>query len=75
MSTLTVKSENTKTSPLKSQISMLLSGICMGVVGLFVSFLGHYPLSTVVLLRGIFGVAFQKLNMIKTQTFSREFFN
>jgi drug/metabolite transporter (DMT)-like permease len=75
MSASTVKSENTKTSPLKSQISMLLSGICMGIVGLFVSFLGHYHLSTVVLLRGIFGVAFLTLFMIKTHSFSREFFN
>ncbi len=75
MSASTVKSENTKTSPLKSQISMLLSGICMGVVGLFVSFLGHYHLSTVVLLRGIFGVFFLTLFMIKTHSFSREFFN
>ena len=70
----TDKSENTKTSPLISQISMILSGICMGVVGLFVSFLGHYHLSTVVLLRGIFGVAFLTLFMIKTHSFSREFF-
>jgi len=74
MSASTVKSENTKTSPLKSQISMLLSGTFMGVVGLFVSFLGHYHLSTIVLLRGIFGVAFLTLFMIKTHSFSREFF-
>lgn len=75
MSASTVKSENSKTSTLIAQISMLLSGICMGVVGLFVSFLGHYQLSTVVLLRGIFGVFFLTLFMIKTHSFSREFFN
>ena len=71
----TDKSENIKSSPLISQISMLLSGICMGVVGWFVTFLGSYHLSTIVLLRGLFGVFFLTLFMIKTHSFSREFFN
>lgn len=70
-----LESEDTKVNSTISKISMLLSGICMGIVGLFVSFLGHYHLSTVVLLRGIFGVAFLTLFMIKTHSFSREFFN
>ena len=47
----------------------------MGTVGLFVTLLGSYQVYTIVLLRGIFGVLFLTLFMIKTHSFSREFFS
>ncbi len=60
-------------SPKVSQISMLMSAICMGNVGLFVTALGGYPIYTIVLLRGIFGTFFLTLFMIKSHSLSREF--
>jgi len=69
------EAEDTKVSPSISKICMLLSAISMGSVGLFVTLLGNYQVYTIVLLRGIFGVFFLTLFMIKTHSFSREFFN
>jgi drug/metabolite transporter (DMT)-like permease len=56
------------------KISMLLSGIFMGNVGIFVSLLGGYPVYSIVLFRGIFGAAFLILFMLITKSFSISFF-
>lgn len=56
-----------------SEISMLISAISMGFVGLMVDFLSAFPTSTIVLLRGIFGTLFLSLWMIKTGAFSKQF--
>jgi len=45
-------------SPKVSKISMFVSGIFMGNVGIFISLLSGYPIYTIVLFRGIFGAAF-----------------
>jgi len=57
-----------------SKISMFLSGIFMGNVGIFISLLSGYPIYTIVLFRGIFGAAFLILFMIITRSFSITFF-
>jgi len=57
-----------------SKISMFLSGIFMGNVGIFISLLSGYPIYTIVLFRGIFGTAFLILFMIITRSFSITFF-
>jgi len=56
-----------------SQISMLISAISMGFVGLMVDFLSSYPTYSIVLFRGIFGTFFLSIWMIKTGAFSKEF--
>ncbi len=73
MDNLAEDSKDTKVSPTISKISMFLSGIFMGNVGLFVTFLGKYSIFTIVLLRGIFGTLFLTLFMIKSRSFSLEF--
>jgi drug/metabolite transporter (DMT)-like permease len=65
--------KDTKVSPTVSKISMLLSAIFMGNVGLFVTFLGHYSVLTIIILRGIFGTIFLTLFMVKSRSFSKEF--
>lgn len=66
-------SNNTKIKPSVSKISMFFSAICMGNVGLILSFLSGYPIHTLVLLRGIFGNLFLTIIMIFIKSFSREF--
>ena len=61
-------------SPKVSKISMFLSGIFMGNVGIFISLLSGYPIYSIVLFRGIFGAAFLILFMIITRSFSITFF-
>ncbi len=56
-----------------SEISMLISAISMGCVGLFVTLLSKYPIYTIVLLRGIFGSIFLTLFMIRKRSFSKSF--
>ena len=69
------ETEVEKGNPTTSKMCMLMSATCMGSVGLFVTLLGNYQVYTIVLLRGIFGVFFLTLFMIKTRSFSREFLN
>ncbi len=61
-------------NPTVSKISMFLSGIFMGNVGIFISLLSGYPIYTIVLFRGIFGAAFLILFMLITRSFSITFF-
>jgi drug/metabolite transporter (DMT)-like permease len=68
-----VESKESKINPTISKICMLMSAISMGSVGLFVTLLGNYQVYTIVLLRGIFGLFFLTLFMIKTHSFSSEF--
>ena len=56
------------------KISMFLSGIFMGNVGIFISLLSGYPIYSIVLFRGIFGTVFLILFMIITRSFSFTFF-
>ena len=56
-----------------SKISMLISSISMGCVGLFVYALQSYNIFTIVLLRGIFGTLFLTILMLKNQSFSKLF--
>ncbi|MFO7797896.1 MAG: DMT family transporter [Promethearchaeati archaeon] len=56
-----------------SQISMLISAISMGFVGLMVDLLSSYPTYSIVLFRGIFGTFFLSIWMIKTGAFSKDF--
>ncbi len=62
-----------QTSPTLSKISMLISAILMGSVGLVVSALAKFPVYTITLLRGISGTFFLSLFMIKFNSFSKNF--
>lgn len=59
-----------KVTPTISKISMLLSGISMGSVGLFIILLQKYPIYSVVLFRGLFGTFFLTILMLLTKSFS-----
>jgi len=61
-------------NPTVSKISMFLSGIFMGNVGIFISLLSGYPIYSIVLFRGIFGATFLILFMLLTRSFSITFF-
>ena len=61
-------------NPTGSKISMFLSGIFMGNVGIFISLLSGYPIYSIVLFRGIFGAAFLILFMVITKSLSITFF-
>ena len=61
-------------NPTVSKISMFLSGIFMGNVGIFITLLSGYPIYSIVLFRGIFGAAFLILFMVITGSFSITFF-
>ncbi|MCJ7647955.1 MAG: hypothetical protein MUP85_05035, partial [Candidatus Lokiarchaeota archaeon] len=61
-------------NPTVSKISMFLSGIFMGNVGIFISLLSEYPIYSIVLFRGIFGATFLILFMAITKSFSIAFF-
>ncbi|MBD3255648.1 MAG: EamA family transporter [Candidatus Lokiarchaeota archaeon] len=67
------ESDSTQVSPTISRLSMLASAICMGNVGLLVTFLGNYPVYTIVLFRGIFGTLFLTLFMLRNHSLSRKF--
>lgn len=60
-------------SPTKSRISMLLSAVFMGNVGLLVSLLAHYSTYTIALFRGLSGTLFLTLFMIKYRSLSLSF--
>jgi len=64
---------NTNSSRI-SKLSMLISAISMGCVGLFVTLLQSYSIFAIVLLRGIFGTLFLTIFMIKTNSFNFDFF-
>jgi drug/metabolite transporter (DMT)-like permease len=68
-----LETKERKVSPTISKICMLMSATCMGIVGLFVTFLGNYEVYTIVLLRGIFGALFLSIFLIKSRSFSKEF--
>jgi len=68
------ESDGKKVSPKISKISMVISAILMGNVGLLVTALERYSTFTLVLLRGIFGTIFLTLFMLKSRSFSRNFF-
>ena len=57
-------------NPTISKISMFLSGILMGNVGIFISLLSGYSVFSIVLFRGISGAFFLTLFMLITRTFS-----
>jgi len=61
-------------NPIISKISMLLSGIFMGNVGIFISLLSGYPIYSIVFFRGLFGTIFLILFMLLTKSFSFAFF-
>ncbi|NVM18764.1 MAG: EamA family transporter [Candidatus Lokiarchaeota archaeon] len=61
-------------NPTVSKISMFLSGIFMGNVGIFISLLSGYPIYSIVMFRGIFGAAFLIIFMLITRSFSITFF-
>ena len=61
-------------NPTVSKISMFLSGIFMGNVGIFISLLSGYPIYSIVLFRGIFGATFLLIFMLITRSFSITFF-
>ncbi|MBY9018643.1 MAG: EamA family transporter, partial [Candidatus Lokiarchaeota archaeon] len=61
-------------NPTGSKISMFLSGIFMGNVGIFISLLSGYLIYSIVLFRGIFGAAFLILFMVITKSLSITFF-
>jgi len=67
------ESEGTKVSPKISKISMLISAVLMGNVGLLVTVLEKYSTFTLVLLRGIFGTIFLTLFMLYNRSFSLNF--
>lgn len=72
---MTVEELNgTHFNPTVSKISMFLSGIFMGNVGIFISLLSGYPIYSIVLFRGIFGAVFLTLFMLITKSFSISFF-
>ena len=56
------------------KISMFLSGIFMGNVGIFISLLSEFPIYSIVLFRGIFGTIFLIIFMVITRSFSITFF-
>ncbi|TXT60545.1 MAG: conserved membrane protein of unknown function [Promethearchaeota archaeon] len=56
-----------------SEISMLISAVSMGFVGLMVDFLSGFPTYSIVLFRGVFGTFFLTLWMMKTGAFSKTF--
>ncbi|MFX1275631.1 MAG: DMT family transporter [Promethearchaeota archaeon] len=69
-----LNSEIIKTNnPKISKISMLISAISMGCVGVFVTLLQAFSIFAIVLLRGIFGTLFLTLFMIRTKSFSINF--
>ena len=68
------ESDGKKVSPKISKISMLISAILMGNVGLLVTVLEKYSTFTLVLLRGLFGTLFLTLFMVKNRSFSFDFF-
>lgn len=70
----TEDSSEAQFNPLVSKISMFLSGIFMGNVGIFISLLSGYPIYSIVFFRGLFGTAFLTLFMLLTRSFSLSFF-
>jgi len=62
-----------KITTLVSKIAMLLSGICMGTVGLFITLLREYPIYSIVFFRGLFGTIFLTIIMLFTKSFSIRF--
>ncbi|MFW9770931.1 MAG: DMT family transporter [Candidatus Heimdallarchaeota archaeon] len=60
-------------NPTISKISMLLSGIFMGNVGLFITFLSSFSIFTIVLLRGLFGTIYLTIFMLISKSLSRKF--
>ncbi|MBY9011230.1 MAG: EamA family transporter [Candidatus Lokiarchaeota archaeon] len=66
--------DKAQVNPIVSKISMFLSGIFMGNVGIFISLLSGYPVYSIVLFRGIFGAAFLLLFILITRSFSFTFF-
>lgn len=57
----------------RSRIAMLVSAISMGLVGVMVDFLSKFPTYTIVLYRGVFGILFLSLWLIKTRGYSKQF--
>jgi drug/metabolite transporter (DMT)-like permease len=57
-----------------SQISMLISAISMGFIGIFVDLLSRFPVYSIVFFRGLFGTVFLSLWLLKNKGFSNSFF-
>ena len=66
-------STHSTTSPSTSKICMLVSAVCMGNVGLFITLLAGYPVYSIVFFRGLFGTLFLTIFMIKNRSFNKEF--
>ena len=60
-------------TPTISKIAMLLSGICMGSVGFFITLLKGFPIHSIVFFRGLFGTLFLTILMLSTKSFSIPF--
>ncbi|TFF98016.1 MAG: hypothetical protein EU547_02770 [Promethearchaeota archaeon] len=56
-----------------SRLSIFVSSILMGSVGLFIDLLSNYSIFSIVFFRGLFGIIFINLVMIKSKLFSRAF--
>lgn len=59
-----------------SKVSMIFSGICMGSIGIFLSYLksAGYSVYSIIFFRGIFGTILLSCWMIKTHSFKKELF-
>jgi len=64
-----------KVTPTISKIAMVVSGICMGTVGLFITLLKTFPIYSIVFFRGLFGTIFLTFLMLFTKSFSLRFFS
>lgn len=64
---------NIEKEGLRSRIAMVISAISMGFVGIMVDFLSNFPTSTIVLYRGVFGILFLSLWLLKKNGFSKQF--
>jgi len=65
--------QNKETETGFPRISILLSAILMGSVGLFVDLLSAFSIFSIVFFRGLFGIAFLNLLMVKYKLFSYQF--
>ncbi len=63
-------------SPTLSKLYMLISGICMGSIGVFLRYLEGrgYPVYSIIFFRGIFGTILLSIIMYKSHSFKKELF-
>ncbi|MHA1688776.1 MAG: hypothetical protein ACTSYC_10020 [Promethearchaeota archaeon] len=63
-------------NPPLAKLSMLLSGICMGTVGIFLVYLqgAGYSINSIIFFRGVFGTILLSPFMIKSNSFNKKLF-